>query len=38
VDEVLARLAAEGYAQVEEIHTAAENLVFALPRELRRKQ
>jgi 4-hydroxy-3-methylbut-2-en-1-yl diphosphate reductase len=34
---VLARLAAEGFTQVEEVHTATESLTFALPRELRRR-
>jgi 4-hydroxy-3-methylbut-2-enyl diphosphate reductase len=36
VMDVLARLATAGYADVEEITTAQERLVFALPQELRR--
>lgn len=35
VDEVLARLATAGYVDVEEMHTAEEDLVFSLPKELR---
>jgi 4-hydroxy-3-methylbut-2-en-1-yl diphosphate reductase len=37
VDGVLSWLAAAGYSRVREITTASEELVFALPRELRRK-
>ncbi len=35
VREVLAELAHAGYADVEEVHTAQEDLTFALPKELR---
>ncbi|WEG07581.1 4-hydroxy-3-methylbut-2-enyl diphosphate reductase [Microbacterium horticulturae] len=35
VSEVLAELADAGYADVEEVHTAQEDLTFALPKELR---
>jgi 4-hydroxy-3-methylbut-2-enyl diphosphate reductase len=36
VDGVLEWLAARGYGDVEEVHSAEEHLVFALPPELRR--
>jgi 4-hydroxy-3-methylbut-2-enyl diphosphate reductase len=35
VRDVLARLAESGYAEVEEVRTATEDLMFSLPRELR---
>ena len=36
VNEVLADLADAGYASVEEVRTAEEDLMFSLPKELRR--
>ncbi len=36
VDEVLSLLAGAGYGDVEEVKTAEEDLIFSLPKELRR--
>ena len=38
VQEVLAELAGAGYADVEEVRTAEEDLIFSLPKELRQDQ
>ncbi len=36
VDETLAAIAAAGYTDVEEVETAVEDLIFSLPKELRK--